>query len=164
MMCQRCGKEVATIHLTEISNNQKQERHLCEECAREEGIAIAAQTVNLKDVLSGFLQAHETASAEAGLACPLCGITYAEFRNQGRLGCPNDYDVFAEPLAEVFQKVHGGAEHTGKVPVRSGGAGEEHRELIQLRRRLQEAVDGEDYEQAAELRDQIREKEAAGDA
>jgi len=106
VLCQRCQKQQATIHLTEILNNEKRERHLCEDCAREEGVAIKAQ-INLQDILSGMLEAHESTGRDVNLCCPDCGITYAEFRSQGRLGCPHDYEVFAEPLAEVLQKVHG---------------------------------------------------------
>jgi len=161
VICQKCKKQPATIHLTEILNNQKMERHLCEDCAREEGIAIKAQ-INLQDVLSGMLSAHDAVERYANLACPDCGLTYAEFRNQGRLGCPHDYEVFAEPLAEVLDKMHGGTEHTGKAPARAGAGSERQRALMQLRRRLQEAVESERYEEAARLRDRLREKETAG--
>jgi len=159
MLCQRCKKQQATVHLTEIAHNEKRERHLCEDCAREEGVAIKAQ-INLQDVLSGMLEAHQNAGKEAGLACPDCGMTYGEFRSQGRLGCPNDYEAFAEPLHELLEKVHGGTEHLGKVPKRAGADQQAGRELMQLRRRLQEAVDREQYEEAARLRDLIQEKEA----
>jgi len=161
MLCQRCKKQQATVHVTEIINNEKRERHLCEDCAREEGVAIKAQ-INLQDVLSGMLQAHEAAGEEASLSCPDCGMTYGEFRNQGRLGCPNDYEAFAEPLQEVLQKVHGATEHVGKIPRRAGSDQRAQRELMQLRRRLQQAVEREQYEEAARLRDLIQEKETGG--
>ena len=162
MLCQRCQKQQATIHLTEILNNEKRERHLCEDCAREEGVAIKAQ-INLQDILSGMLEAHESTGRDANLCCPDCGITYAEFRSQGRLGCPHDYEVFAEPLAEVLQKVHGATEHVGKLPQRAGSDSRGQRELMQLRRQLQNAVDAEHYEEAARIRDLIHEKETAGE-
>ncbi len=162
MLCQRCKKENATVHLTEIVHNEKHERHLCEACAREEGIAVKAN-VNLQEILSGMVQAHEEVGRAAQLTCPDCGITYAEFRNQGRLGCPHDYEVFAEPLHEVLERVHGATEHTGKWPARVGGDFSDQRQLMQLRRRLQEAVDGEHYEEAARIRDLIKAKETAGE-
>ncbi len=163
MLCQKCKKQPATIHVTEIVKNEKIERHLCEECAREDGIAIQGP-VNLQEVLTGMLQAHETARGEAKLACPDCGLTYAEFRQGGRLGCPHDYEVFAEPLDDVCRKVHGAAEHTGKMPRRVGAGLKAQRELMGLRRQLQKAVGAEQYEEAARLRDLIHEKEAPGDA
>jgi protein arginine kinase activator len=160
--CQRCKKQQATIHLTEILQNEKRERHLCEDCAREEGVAIKAQ-INLQDILSGMVEASDTARGEAKLTCPDCGITYAEFRSQGRLGCPHDYDVFAEPLKEVLEKIHGTTEHVGKLPRRAGADTLAQRELLQLRRQLQEAVESEHYEDAARLRDLIRQKDTAGE-
>jgi len=162
VICQRCKKQQATIHLTEILRNEKRERHLCEDCAREEGVAIKAQ-INLQDILSGMVEAHETAGREGNLKCPDCGITYAEFRNQGRLGCPHDYEVFADPLKEVLEKVHGAGEHVGKLPCRAGTDTLAQRELLQLRRHLQEAVEAEQYEEAARIRDIIRVKETAGE-
>jgi len=161
VICQKCKKQPATIHLTEIINNEKIERHLCQDCAREEGIAIKAQ-ISLQDILSGMLAAHDAAEHYAHLKCPDCGLTYAEFRSQGRLGCPHDYEAFAEPLAEILEKVHGATEHAGKVPARAGSDLQEQRELMKLRRQLQEAVENEQYEEAARLRDAIKEKEAAG--
>jgi len=161
MLCQRCHKQPATVHLTEIRQNEKRERHLCEDCAREEGIAVEAQ-MSLQDVLAGMLKAHQEAGEEASLTCPDCGMTYGEFRKHGRLGCPHDYEAFAEPLREVLEKVHGATEHTGKMPRRTGGEDRLQRELMQLRRSLREAVEREAYEEAARLRDLIREKESAG--
>ena len=161
MLCQRCKKQQATVHLTEIVSNEKHERHLCEDCAREEGVALKAQ-INLQDVLSGMLEAHQAAGEEAGLTCPDCGMTYGEFRSQGRLGCPHDYEIFAEPLQEVLEKVHGATEHLGKMPKRSGADERAQRELMQMRRDLQDAVEREDYEEAARLRDSIQEKETTG--
>jgi protein arginine kinase activator len=160
--CQRCKKEQATVHLTEILHNEKRERHLCEECAKEEGVAFKAQ-VNLPDILSGVIEAHETAGKEANLTCPDCGLSYAEFRNQGRLGCAHDYEVFAEPLKEVLDKVHGATEHMGKVPHRAGADITAQRLLMQLRRQLQDAVENEKYEDAARLRDLIKSKETSGE-
>ena len=160
MICQRCKKQQATIHLTEILQNEKRERHLCEDCAKEEGVAIKVQG-NLQEVLSGMLEAHQAAGIEATLTCPDCGITYAEFRSQGRLGCPHDYEVFAEPLGEVLEKVHGATEHVGKLPRRAGVAMTAQRQLMQLRRELREAIENERYEEAARLRDLIKEKDAA---
>ena len=162
MLCQRCKKKPATVHLTEILHNEKRERHLCEDCAKEEGVAMKTQ-MNLQDILSGMLNAHQAAGREANLTCPDCGLTYAEFRQQGRFGCPHDYEVFAEPLKEVLQKVHGATEHTGKMPQRAGADLTAQRQLMQLRRQLQAAVEGEKYEEAARLRDLIKEKESAGE-
>ena len=162
VLCQRCKKQQATIHLTEILQTEKRERHLCEDCAREEGVAIKPQA-NLHDILAGMLEAHQEAGKEAAITCPDCGITYAEFRNGGRLGCPHDYEVFGDLLREVLEKVHGASQHVGKLPQRAGADSHAQRELMQLRRQLQEAVESEHYEEAARLRDLIKDKETAGE-
>jgi len=162
-LCQRCGKNEATVHLTDIlkPGGEKRERHLCEECAAEEGIA-AKHPVSLSDLLTGFLMAQAGAQELAELTCEQCGMTFVEFRNRGLLGCPNDYTVFAKALDPLIQRAHeGGTQHVGKVPKRSGQAIKRQQELLTLRRELTAAVEREDYERAAELRDRIRSLESS---
>lgn len=158
MICERCKKNVATVHLTEIVKNQKIEKHLCEECSREEGYTIKAH-VNLQDLLTAFISAHSDAASLADTSCPDCGFTYADFRSEGRLGCPNDYEAFKEALDPLLEKVHGRVEHAGKVPSHAGESQKRQRDLMSMRRRLRDAVEREDYEEAAKLRDLIKEKE-----
>ena len=95
----------------------------------------------------------------ANLKCPECGLTLVEFRTQGLLGCPNDYDVFGEPLATVISKAQNSkAHHTGKAPgQRLVVADPKQQEKLKLQRELREAVDTEDYRRAARLRDQLAE-------
>ena len=93
----------------------------------------------------------------ANLTCPKCGITFREFRTQGQLGCPHDYQVFAEFMAPLVERAHGGAtQHVGKVPARLGPTASQQSELLRLQRELNDAVEREDYETAAGLRDQIK--------
>ena len=92
--------------------------------------------------------------------CPQCGISFLEFRNQGRLGCPQDYIFFEKELLPLIANIHGDTAHHGKRP-RSGGGTDDRTELIRLRREMKEAIEKEDYEQASQLRDKIREKEQA---
>lgn len=158
MLCERCNKNPATVHLTEIEKSQKIEKHLCEQCAKEEGYTIKSH-VSLQDLLSAFVSAHSEAGEMAESSCPDCGMTYVDFRNEGRLGCPNDYSVFAEALEPLLEKVHGKVEHTGKLPSRAGESQRKQRDLMMLRRKLRMAVDREDYEEAARLRDKIKDKE-----
>ncbi len=158
MLCEKCKKNVATVHLTEIVNNQKIEKHLCEECSKEEGYTIKTH-VSLQDLLTAFISAHSEASEVAEKTCPQCGATYADFRNEGRLGCPNDYEVFREAIDPLLEKVHGKVEYTGKVPSRAGESQRKQYQIMTMRRELREAVEREDYENAAKLRDEIKEKE-----
>ena len=160
MQCERCQKNVATVHLTEIVKNEKLEKHLCEECAKEEGYTIKTH-VSLQDLLTAFISAHGEADDMAGATCPDCGLSYMDFRNEGRFGCPNDYEVFREALDPLLEKVHGGIEHAGKLPSHAGESQRKQRQLMTLRRQLRDAVEREKYEEAAKLRDQIKEMETA---
>src|SRR5262249_17523073 len=94
-------------------------------------------------------------------SCPHCGLRFAEFRNNGRLGCPNDYEVFREELMPLFENIHGETEHKGKMPRRQPRSGPARTELVQLRKQLQQAVTREDYEEAARIRDKIKNLEQA---
>ena len=89
-------------------------------------------------------------------ACPVCGITFYEFRSQGRLGCPHDYVAFQNQLEPLIMNVHGESEHVGKRPHRAPGSSEMRTQLIRMRREMKEAIENENYERASELRDQIR--------
>jgi len=158
--CQRCKKRKATFHLTNISRDgEKVERHLCEECAVEEGLVHKPSFS--QQLIETLLAASKSISPEeANLVCEECGLSYREFINQGLLGCPNDYDAFREPLARLIERSHEGAtQHVGKSPRSLGAVRTTQQQIRQLKRQLDEAVAAEDYERAAELRDRIRELE-----
>jgi len=165
MKCQQCEKP-ATFHITELTGGQPQELHLCEVCAKtyltqgEPGVAPVAPT--LANVLAKQLQLGKAAEELAKLdqrACPVCGITFYEFRNQGRLGCPHDYVYFEKELTPLIANIHGETQHNGKRPRGHEGGTDDHTELIRLRREMDEAKQKEHYEQAAKIRDQIRDLE-----
>ncbi len=164
-LCERCKKAKATFHLTNIERSgAKVERHLCDRCAGEEGLLQTPKaTVDLNEILENFIQGAKAGTGDvSGLVCEQCGISYVEFRNQGLLGCANDYEVFKEQLVRLLERTHDGAvQHTGKAPRSLGAAPKPQHELRRLRRQLEEAVAGEDYERAARLRDRIRELESA---
>jgi protein arginine kinase activator len=157
MQCQKCKKKQATVHMTEISGDQKEEIHLCEECAQEHGLTMKGQ-VSLADFLAGLIKAPITQemSRLAKLQCPSCGISYLEFQSKGRFGCPKDYEVFAKLVEPLLDKVHGAVEHSGKVPVKAPEGDAKGARLTTLRRMLKAAIDDEKYEEAAAIRDQIR--------
>jgi protein arginine kinase activator len=162
MICRRCKKRQATVHLTEVVGGKKIEKHLCEQCAVDEGITIKSH-VSLNDLLSNFIMAHGAASEEAAsLVCPECGLGFVEFRQNGLLGCPNDYEAFKKPLLGLLERAHnGGTRHIGKLPARAGVDDRRHHDLVRMRRELDEAVKVEDYETAARLRDRIKTLESA---
>ncbi len=158
-MCQRCKKSQATVHLTDIipPNGEKRERHLCERCAAEEGVTVQKQET-ITTLLEGFVkQSAGITSAADALACPRCGMTFREFRAHGLLGCPEDYKVFAKHLGPLIERAHGGAtHHVGKAPGSPVDESPNQVKLSALRRTLKEALDIEDYEQAAKIRDELK--------
>lgn len=161
ILCQVCKKKVATVHLTEIIKNKNKELHLCEDCAGKKGVAFKTQQFSISDLLSGLVssQAAQEISKMSQMKCPICGISYLDFRSSGRLGCATDYTVFKEGLLPLLEKIHGGTQHFGKVPPGEGAGNKVGRELLELRQALKRAVEGENYEKAAELRDRIRQVE-----
>ena len=155
MQCQICNKP-ATVHLTEIIDGDKMERHLCEQCAQNEGITIKTQ-VPLNELLNNIVSAQEEADELADLSCPQCDLSWAEFRKSGQLGCANDYLAFERPLRSLIERAHEGATvHIGKVPRHSDGKIGNQVKLRRLKRDLQKAVELEDYEKAANIRDEIQ--------
>jgi protein arginine kinase activator len=157
ILCQRCNQSPATVHLTDVlPSGEKRERHLCEDCAQEEGLMLKPQE-GITSILEKFVKHGATVQETANLTCPDCGITWREFRSQGLLGCPRDYEVFGELLRPLIERVHEGAnEHAGKVPASSGTGVKRQAQLVNLRRELADAVEREDYEAAAKLRDDIK--------
>jgi len=165
MKCQQCEKP-ATFHITELTGEQPQELHLCETCAKtylthgDSGTTPVAPT--LANVLAKQLQIGKAAEELAKLdqrSCPVCGISFYEFRNQGRLGCPHDYVYFEKELTPLIANIHGETQHVGKRPRGHEGGTDDQTELIRLRREMDDAKQKEHYERAAKIRDQIRELE-----
>lgn len=167
MKCQHCEKP-ATFHITELTGEKPAEFHLCEIHAKlylMQPEQAGAQAPTLANVLSQQLGVSQTAEELEKLdkrACPECGITFFEFRNQGRLGCAHDYVFFEAELDPLISNIHGATQHVGKKPKRGGDVGtEKHSDLTRLRKELDKAIKREDYEQASKIRDQIRSLEAA---
>jgi protein arginine kinase activator len=162
MLCQLCKQRTATIHLTEIANNQRNETHLCQECAQEQGLAVKAQ-IPLNDLLNTLLAQSAAAEQEASEkpstehACPDCGMTLKRFAKESLLGCPQDYKEFADELTPLIEKNQNGKiHHCGKMPSRTPDMSRKEIELTALKRQLEQAVRNEDYETAAKLRDRIQ--------
>jgi protein arginine kinase activator len=153
MKCQKCPK-AATLHITEVLNEEQfEELHLCEECANKY-LYQPNKTNGQKGAAPG--EESEELSALNQRECPNCGIKFVEFRNSGRLGCPNDYQEFREELSTLLENIHGETRHCGKSPRRLPQNEQAQSELIQLRKQLQHAIHRENYEDAARLRDRIR--------
>jgi protein arginine kinase activator len=175
MICQNCQKNAATVLVTEIAPRPEsengaaaqpevQEQHLCEVCAQALDLPYASISKKSPVDIWKLLQlSANQARKKPGPACPSCGMTLEEFRKKGRLGCPQDYEVFRSHLAEVLERVHGAVQHSGRIPgTPPAQAGEGRIDL--LRQELENAVRSEAYENAARLRDEIRAIEDGGGA
>ena len=161
MNCEACGN-AATVHLTDLVKGQKKTMHLCQECAEKQQI-LKNQELNLSAILQTVIGPHIGPVTEelARLTCPTCGIKYMEFKAVGRLGCPQDYEIFRGALEPLLVRIHRSARHVGKVPPHAVKNAARQMELMQLRQQLRQAVDSEAYEEAARLRDLIKQKESA---
>jgi protein arginine kinase activator len=165
MRCQICNQNEATIHLTEISSGSRTEMHICEQCAAEQDITVKNH-IPINELLSGLLAAQPTDEEMADslqkqqIACPNCGFTLAQFRKEGILGCPYDYEVFEKSLIPLIEKAHDGkTAHCGKIPSKTPQDTKKHMKLLTQRQQLEAAVKNEDYELAAKLRDEIQKSE-----
>ncbi|MBA4186829.1 MAG: hypothetical protein C0467_02305 [Planctomycetaceae bacterium] len=167
MKCMFCDS-VATVHLTDIVNKKKREAHLCEKCARDRDLLPeqAGQAIDLKALVNLMMapeppvQIAPATTVPVTLNCPRCGLTYAAFKGEGRFGCAHDYEAFRSILEPLLERVHRGTKHTGKLPAGARVAARSAR-IAELRTEMAAAIGTEDYEQAARLRDLIREMEAA---
>lgn len=154
--CQRCQQAKATVHVTDTVP-EKRERHLCESCAEKEGIIVKHQYQTTNEILQQFIKYKTGLEHTDDLTCPHCGLTFREFQSKGQLGCPNDYKAFAPALTSLIERAHEGAtHHVGKVPPSAGDGIKRETGLLRLRRALQEAIDDENYELAARVRDEIK--------
>jgi len=162
-MCESCRRRPATIQYAEVVDGEMTTFNLCEECARERGVAMsfAPFAGPLVSILMGLLEeAGERGEAEErGPVCPGCGLSYREFRTNGRLGCAECYEAFADELRPVIRRIHGSTRHSGGVPESLAEGADSQGRMRRLRGELEAAVRSEEYERAAELRDEIRDLE-----
>lgn len=161
MLCDICHKNMATVHLTEIIDNQITELHLCEECARQKG-AQMEQHFGLADLLAGLADLGQQfeVRGKTETKCPNCGLTYQDFRRLGRLGCSECYTTFKDSLAVLLKRIHGSTQHLGRMPAKAVPPVQKKSEIDALRAKLQKAIEMEEFEEAARLRDKIRALEA----
>jgi len=164
--CQECQERAATLHFTKIVNGEKMEMHLCEQCAKGKGDIFPGQnSFSIHHLLSGLLNFDQPIK-QAGannfppmhrLQCSKCGMTFEQFAKIGRFGCANCYETFNHKLDPLLKKVHGGnTVHAGKIPKRSGNHIHLKKRLEDLKRQLQVYIEREEFEKAAQVRDEIR--------
>src|SRR5215831_14154993 len=157
MLCCICKEKEATVHLTQIAGDKMQKVDLCEECAKTKGVNDPTG-FSLADLMLGLGAAQEIEQAAGGaeLKCPRCGFTQADFKKSGRLGCPECYKTFSEGLSGLLKTMHKGTRHVGKAPETLRSSTEFAGRLKTLQERLEKAIESENFEEAAQLRDEIK--------
>lgn len=172
MLCQLCNKRPANVHLTKVINGVKTELHVCEQCAHEEGLNLGTQLsgfdipFSFSNIFAGLMDSGTGGNLahmmQKPLKCMECGLDYEQFKNTGRFGCSRCYEAFGDKLEPLIKRIHGNTQHTGKVPKRTGGIIRIKRDIEKLKYELKQAIDNEQYEKAAEIRDRIRKLESSG--
>lgn len=158
MLCDHCGERDATVHLTTIVNNEVKQQHLCERCAAERGVetTVAAPKHPLGDFLHAVQQQLATSVPDSG-RCTFCGSTMGDFRATGRWGCARCYSTFEASMRELLRRVHGNSRHGGTAYQAPQPALDENATILgELKERLRRAIETEQFELAADLRDRIR--------
>jgi len=163
MKCDLCHIRVASVHLTEVINDQVTKLHLCEECAKTKGEEMQSH-FGLTDLLGSLMEFEPSVSDdevenELMVKCPSCGMTYHDFQKSGRLGCCKCYEVFRKELGELLRKIHGSDRHVGKMPFMGEKTVEDQKELKRLKTELDHLIKSEEFEKAAIMRDRVRELE-----
>jgi len=154
MLCQQCNQNQATIHITKVINGQKSQMNLCGECAKEHGAFALGE---ISSLFSGLLGGGgERVQGASGLRCSRCGLEFGQFKQTGMLGCAHCYADFRKHLQPVLQRIHGRLQHEGRIPVNAGEGLQLRRQIEAKRREMQAAIDREEFEQAAKLRDELR--------
>jgi protein arginine kinase activator len=172
MICQECNQRPATLHFTKIINGEKTEIHLCEICAHEKGeifLLNGAPGFSIHNLLAGLLNIEpkyplsqqDAFKPQEVLQCKECSMTFPQFVKVGRFGCANCYETFRDHLNPILKRVHSGnTEHYGKIPKRIGGSFHIRKSVEELKETLKVLIAQEEFEKAAEVRDEIRSLES----
>jgi protein arginine kinase activator len=168
LICEECNQRPATLHFTNIINGKKTEVHLCEKCAHEKGDMFMFNSgtgFSINNLLAGLLNIQPTFQQaqqdpfhnEEVLQCDVCKMTFSQFVKVGKFGCANCYETFKDHLNPVLKRLHSGnTSHNGKIPKRIGGNIHLRKKLETLKNSLKELIANEEFEKAAEVRDEIR--------
>ncbi|MCK8816241.1 UvrB/UvrC motif-containing protein [Natroniella sulfidigena] len=164
MLCQECQEKEASVHVTKIINNKKQELYFCKECAQATGELKFGSDFSFNNLLTGLLNSkphshHQINLSSKQLRCSNCDLSYQEFSHNGRLGCSQCYDYFGDKINKILRRIHSSNRHTGKIPKRIGENVRVKRKINNLKEEMGQAVAKEEFERAAVLRDEIKELE-----
>lgn len=165
MLCDECKQRTAGVHLVQVINGQKVESHLCDECASKKGGFIFDFTnkFSIPNLLGSIFGTNfnmsEVSSIAPVMTCPNCGASFMDIRQTGKLGCSECYKVYEQELEPTIKRIHGNSQHVGKIPSRGGEKVLMRKQIDDLKIRLQETVAREEYEKAAQIRDEIKQLE-----
>jgi len=158
MLCDKCKKNEASIHITKYVDDEKSEVYLCEECAKETGHIDENDVFSFKNLIAGILNPeskdYEVQQGEA-LKCENCGLSYQEFVKEGKVGCAECYDTFEDNLRPLVKRIHGSEKHIGKAPEDMHKYLRVKEDIKQLKEEMEQVIEEENFERAAELRDEI---------
>lgn len=173
MLCENCKQRESSVHLTKIVNGQAAQTHLCPECAQQvQGFGLTAYPNMVSDFLQALLGINAPGRPDQPLGdqqqvqCPGCGKTFAQIQETGTMGCSQCYETFETQTELLLRRIHGGGSHVGKIPHRTGATYQNKQQLARLRERLQTLIQKEEFEEAVQVRDRIRdlEKSAGGES
>jgi protein arginine kinase activator len=156
MLCQNCQQRAANVHFTQIKNNAKVNIYLCEQCAKEISQTEFVAPFGFNDLINGLFGSQIVQEAPLALKCDNCGMEYDEFLKRSRVGCAECYKAFGKRLDPIIKRLHGNAQHHGKVPGRVSSNVNVPNEIEKLKQLLSESIQKEEYEEAAKIRDRIR--------
>lgn len=160
MLCEECGQAQATVVITVLVNGETATRHLCTGCVSK--IQNSIQQGDIQSFLSSLMSSISQQQQTPKLTCRRCHLTYEEFQKTGRLGCAYCYEEFREQLKPLLLRIHGRSQHAGRMPMLSARDQERKTQILSLRMRMDQAVLQENFEEAAQLRDQLRQMTLAG--
>ncbi|MFQ5836055.1 MAG: UvrB/UvrC motif-containing protein [bacterium] len=158
MICQVCEEREATFHYKEMINGVVKELHLCEICAKEKGLSetFFIPSFSLPNLMAGLTGLEVPLSEGISVSCPHCGLSYEDIKKKGKIGCGLCYQALKEYLTPLLEKIQGKVRHSGKVPRKGKVEDQRERQIYELHKELEKLVRKEEYERAAELRDEIR--------
>ena len=166
--CDSCQKASASVHVTELKEGRKVEKHLCDSCAETQGIPPKPTPVSMLDIFQQLVEKTGGAARSRDRACSTCGNTFSEFKAKGRFGCADDYEVFLSRVIPLLERIHGSSEHAPDTDEEQTDVSPEvtssRAELRRLHSDLSRVIRQEEYEEAAKNRDRIQLlEEALGD-
>lgn len=158
MMCEECHENPATVTISVVSGDQKTTRHLCADCMKKKQLELITGDIQgfVSSVLKSIVQEKTSKESTQTVRCSRCGLTFAEFQKTGRLGCAQCYQDFREQLSPVLLRIHGRTQHAGRAPFMNEHEREQRQAASTLRQQMDQAVQEENFEEAARLRDQLK--------